>query len=194
PFVGQVFRTVVDPYVGQLSLFRVMTGTLRSDTEFYNVSTQAKERTGKIFLMCGKEQTATDKVGPGDIAAMTKLKRTHFGNTIAAPGVDILLPEIVLPDSMVKLAIMPKSRADEDKIGEALNRLAEEDVTFSHYRDPATNEHVVKGMGDLQLDILLDRMKRKFHVEAETKTTKFAYKETVEGKSEVQGKYKKQSG
>lgn len=194
PFVGQVFRTVVDPYVGQLSLFRVMTGTLRSDSEFYNASTLSKERTGKIYLMCGKEQTPTDKVGPGDIAAMTKLKHTHFGNTIVAPGVDVLLPDIVLPDSMVKLAIMPKSRADEDKIGEALNRLAEEDVTFSHYRDPATNEHIVRGMGDLQLDILLDRMKRKFHVEAETKTPKVAYKETVKGKSEVQGKHKKQSG
>ncbi|MCC6699232.1 MAG: elongation factor G [Candidatus Hydrogenedentes bacterium] len=194
PFVGQVFRSVVDPYVGQLTLFRVLTGTLRSDSDFYNVSTQSKERTGKLYMMNGKDQVQVDAVYPGDLAAMTKLKHTHFGNTIAAPGTDVKVPPIVLPDSMVKLAIIPKSRADEDKIGEALNRLAEEDPTFSHYRDASTGEHVVKGMGDLQLDILLDRMKRKYHVEAETRTPKVAYKETVKGKSDVQGKHKKQSG
>lgn len=194
PFLGQVFRSVVDPFVGQLTLFRVLSGTLRADSDFYNVSTQSKERTGKLYLMNGKEQVQVDAVGPGDLAAMTKLKHTHFGNTIAAPGTEITLPEIKLPESMVKLAIVPKSRADEDKIGEALNRIAEEDPTFSHYRDTSTNEHIVKGMGDLQLDILLDRMKRKYHVEAETHTPKVAYKETVKGKSDVQGKHKKQSG
>lgn len=194
PFVGQVFRSVVDPYVGQLTFFRVFTGTLRSDSEFYNCTTQAKERTGKLYLMNGKTQEQVDAVGPGDLAAMTKLKHTHFGDTIAAPGTDVKLPAITLPDSMVKLAIVPTSRADEDKIGEALNRLAEEDPTFSHYRDPATHEHIVRGMGDLQLDILLDRMKRKFHVEATTHPPKVAFKETVKGKSEVQGKHKKQSG
>ncbi|GMU93827.1 MAG: elongation factor G [Candidatus Hydrogenedentota bacterium] len=194
PFVGQVFRSVVDPYVGQLTLFRVFSGTLRSDSEFYNATTRTKERTGKIYLMNGKEQKVVDAVGPGDLAAMTKLKNTHFGDTITANGTDVQLPKIVLPESMVKLAIVPKSRADEDKIGEALNRLAEEDPTFSHYRDTATHEHVVRGMGDLQLDILLDRMKRKYHVEAETRTPKVAFKETVKGKSEVQGKHKKQSG
>lgn len=194
PFVGQVFRSVVDPYVGQLTLFRVFTGTLRSDSEFYNCTTQSKERTGKLYLMNGKEQKQVDSVGPGDLAAMTKLKHTHFGDTIAAPGTDVRLPKIELPESMVKLAIVPKSRADEDKIGEALNRLAEEDPTFSHYRDPSTHEHIVRGMGDLQLDILLERMKRKYHVEATTHPPKVAYKETVKGKAEVQGKHKKQSG
>ena len=194
PFIGQVFRSVVDPFVGQLTLFRVLSGTLRSDSDFYNVSTQSKERTGKLFLMNGKEQIQVDAVYPGDLAAMTKLKHTHFGDTIAAPGTEVTLPEIKLPESMVKLAIVPKSRADEDKIGEALNRISEEDPTFSHYRDVSTNEHIVKGMGDLQLDILLDRMKRKYHVEAETHTPKVAYKETVKGKSDVQGKHKKQSG
>jgi len=194
PFLAQVFRSIVDPYVGQLTFFRVFSGILRSDTEFYNVTTQTKERTGKIYLMNGKEQTPVDSVGPGDLAAMTKLKNTHFGNTIAAPGTELNLPTIELPESMVKLAISPKSRADEDKIGEALNRIAEEDPTFTHYRDTATKEHVIRGMGDLQLDILLERMKRKFNVEAETRTPKVAYKETVRGKSEVQGKHKKQTG
>ena len=194
PFLGQVFRSVVDPYVGQLTLFRVISGILRSDSEFYNVTTQTKERTGKIFFLCGKEQTQVPEAGPGDLAAMTKLKNTHFGDTIAAPGTRIEMPKIVLPESMVKLAIIPKSRADEDKMGEALNRIAEEDPTFRHYRDKETGEHVVKGMGDLQLDILLERMKRKYNVECETRTPKVAYKETVRGKSEVQGKHKKQTG
>jgi elongation factor G len=194
PFLGQVFRSVVDPFVGHLTFFRVLTGTLHADSDFYNVSTGAKERTGKLFLMCGKEQSQVDSVGPGDLAAMAKLKNTHFGNTIAAAGGTLTMPEIELPDSMVKLAIVPKSRADEDKLGAALNGIAEEDPTFTHYRDPATNEHVIRGMGDLQLDILLERMKRKYNVEAETQTPKVAYKETVRGKSDVKGKHKKQSG
>ena len=193
-FVGQVFRSIVDPFVGQLTLFRVISGTLKTETEFYNVTTQTKERTGKIFFLCGKEQTAVPEVGPGDLAAMTKLKGTHFGDTIALHGTRFELPKIELPVSMVKLAIMPKSRADEDKIGEALNRIAEEDPTFTHYRDRDTHEHLIKGMGDQQLEILLDRMKRKFNIECETKTPKVAFKETVRNKSEVQGKHKKQSG
>jgi len=194
PFLGQVFRSIVDPYVGQLTLFRVISGTLRSDTDFYNVTTQTKERTGKIFFLCGKDQTQVPEAVPGDLAAMTKLKNTHFGDTIAVAGTRIEMPKIVLPQSMVKLAIVPKSRADEDKMGEALNRIAEEDPTFRHYRDKETGEHVVKGMGDLQLDILLERMKRKYSVECETRTPKVAYKETVRAKSEVQGKHKKQTG
>ncbi|MBI2433887.1 MAG: elongation factor G, partial [Candidatus Hydrogenedentes bacterium] len=194
PFLGQVFRSVVDPFVGHLTLFRVLTGTLHGDSDFYNVSRGVKERTGKLYLLNGKEQTVVNAVGPGDLAAMTKLKNTHFGDTIAAVGTDLKLPRVELPGSMVKLAIVPKSRADEDKIGEALNRLAEEDPTFSHYRDEATGDHLVRGMGDLQLDILLDRMRRKYHVEAETRTPKVAYRETVKGKAEVQGRHKKQTG
>ena len=194
PFLAQVFRAIVDPYVGQVTLFRVISGTLRSDTDFYNVTTQTKERTGKLFFLCGKEQTQVAEVGPGDLAAMTKLKNTHFGDTIATAGTKVEMPKHALPDSMVKLAIQPKSRADDDKIGEALNRIAEEDPTFKHYRDKDTQEHVVKGMGDLQLDILLERMKRKYGVECETRTPKVAFKETVRAKSEVQGKHKKQTG
>lgn len=194
PFVGQVFRSIVDPFVGHLSLFRVFSGTLKADTEFYNVSTQTKERTGKIFMLNGKNQVQVPEVGPGDLAAMTKLKHTHFGDTIATNGIDKTLPRLELPESMVKLAIEPKSRADEDKIGEALHRLSEEDPTFGHYRDEATGEHIIKCMGDLQMTILLDRLKNKYHVEADTNTPKVAYKETIRGKSDVQGKHKKQTG
>lgn len=194
PFLGQVFRSVVDPFVGHLTLFRVLSGTLKADTDFYNVTTNSKERTGKLFLVNGKQQVQVDALVPGDLAAMTKLKNTHFGDTIAAAGSNLNLPEIELPEAMVKLAIVPKSRADEDKIGEALNRLAEEDPTFSHYRDTSTNDHIIRGMGDLQLDILLGRMQRKFKVEVETSTPKVAYRETIKSKVEMQGKHKKQSG
>lgn len=194
PFFAQVFRSVVDPFVGQLTLFRVLSGALRSDSDFYNITTRTKERTGKIYLLNGKEQKAVGEVGPGDLAALTKLKNTHFGDTLGTPGCRLQMPEVELPDSMVKLAIQPKSRSDEDRIGEALSRLAEEDPTFSHYRDTATNEHIVRGMGDLQLDILLGRMKRKYNVEAETRIPKVAYRETVKAKAEIQGKHKKQTG
>ncbi len=194
PFLGQVFRSIVDPYAGQLTLFRVLSGTLKSDSEFYNVTTGAKERTGKIIMLCGKEQTKVDSVGPGDLAAMTKLKNTHFGDTIAALGTEIEMAEIVLPESIVKRAITAKSRSDEEKIGEALNRIALEDPTFTHYRDTETHEHIIKGMGEIQLDIMLERMKSKYHVEAETHIPKVAYKETIKGSADVQGKHKKQSG
>lgn len=195
PFLGQVFRNVVDPFVGHLTVFRVLTGVLRSDGEFYNVTRGVKERTGKILLLNGKEQTPVDEVGPGDLAAMTKLKHTHFGDTIAAIGGTLRLPPIVLPSSMMKLAIEPKTRADADKIGEALHHLAEEDPTFSHYRDDDTGELVVRGTGDMQLEIMLDRLKRKYKVEAETRTPKVAFRETIKGRVEdVQGKHKKQTG
>ncbi len=194
PFLGQVFRSVVDPYAGQLTLFRVLTGTLKADSEFYNVTTGAKERTGKILMLCGKEQTQVDSVGPGDLAAMTKLKNTHFGDTIGAPGSELQLAKIELPESIVKRAITARSRADEDKIGEALNRIAEEDPTFTHYRDTETNEHIIKGMGEIQLDVMLERMKSKYNVEADTHIPKVAYKETIKGNADVQGKHKKQSG
>lgn len=194
PFFAQVFRQVVDPYVGHLTLFRVLSGTLKTDSEFYNVNSNTKERTGKIYLLRGKDQVGVEEVGPGDLAAVTKLKNTRFGDTMAAPGCNVSMPKIELPVSMVKLAISPKSRADEDKIGEALNRLAEEDPTFTHYRDTDTNEHVIRGMGDLQLDILLKRMQRKFKVEAETRVPKVAFRETIKGMCELQGKHKKQTG
>jgi elongation factor G len=194
PFLAQIFRSVVDPFVGHLSLFRVLSGTLHSDTEFYNVTSNTKERTGKLYMLNGKDQKTVAEVGPGDLAAMTKLKNTHFGDTIGAPGTLIELPKVQLPASMVKLAIVPKARADEDKIGEALNRLAEEDPTFTHYRDPDTKDHIIRGTGDLQLEILLNRLKRKFRVEADTQTPKVAYRETIKGQAEVQGKHKKQTG
>ncbi|MBI2421850.1 MAG: elongation factor G [Candidatus Hydrogenedentes bacterium] len=194
PFVGQVFRSIVDPYVGQLTLFKVLTGTLKSDTEFYNVSAGVKERTGKIFLLNGKEQQSIDEVGPGDIAAMTKLKNTRFGDTIAAPGVSHALPRIELPEGMVRFAIHAKSKGDEDKLGEALHRLADDDPTFRHYRDEETGQHIIQGLGDVHLNTLVERMKRRYKVETETSTPRVRYREAIRGTAEVQGRHKKQTG
>lgn len=195
PFLAQVFRNVVDPFIGHLTLFRVLTGKLASDSEFYNVTRGVKERSGKIVLLNGKEQSIVDEVGPGDLAAMSKLKHTHFGDTLAAVGSELQLPAHDLPASMVKMAITPKSRADSDKIGEALHHLAEEDPTFRHYRDESTGEHLIQGMGEMQLEIMLERLKRKYKVEAETSIPRVAYRETIKGRVEdVQGKHKKQSG
>ncbi len=194
PFLGEVFHSVADPFVGQLTFFRVWTGTLKSDSEFYNNTTQTKERTGKIFVLNGKEQVPVEAVGPGEIAALTKLKATHFGDIMSDGPRDIVLPRIEIPEGMVKRAIVPKSRADEDKIGEALNRLAVEDPTFTHYRDEETHEHLVKGMGDIQLELMMQRMKSKFNVEADLELPRVAYKETIRSTAEAQGKHKKQSG
>src|SRR5690606_20594161 len=124
PFLGQVFRTVVDPFVGQSTLFRVLTGTLKSDSEFMNITRGEKERTGKIMILRGKDQTLVDSVGPGDLAAMTKLKNTHFGDTIGAEDRGLVLPDIAVPEAVVRRAIVVHSRQDEDKLGEALNRMA----------------------------------------------------------------------
>ncbi len=194
PFLAQVFRSVADPFVGHLTFFRVLTGTLKSDGDFYNVTRDTKERTGKIFLLNGKEQRVVDEVGPGDLAAMTKLKNTHFGDTIAAVGSSYTLPEIEMPHSVVKRAIHPKTRNDDDKLGDALHRLTEEEPTFKHYRDENTGEHLVMGTGDLQLDIFLERLQNKYNVGVESTTPRVAYRETVRGNADVQGKHKKQSG
>jgi len=194
PFMGQVFHSVVDPFVGQLTFFRVLSGKLKSDSDFYNTTTHNKERTGKLFLLNGKEQTQVNEVGPGDLAAMTKLKHTHFGDTLTSKDTGVEMPMMEMPEAFVKLAITPKSRADEERIGEALHRLEEEDPTFHHYRDENTHEHIVTGIGEMQLDILLERMRTKFHVDADTRVPKVAYMESIKSTADVQGKHRKQSG
>lgn len=194
PLLAQVFRNVVDPYVGHLTLFRVLSGTLRTDSEFLNTTSGHRERSGKVFFLNGKNQQPVDEAGPGDLAAMAKLKHTHFGDTLVALGSDLRLVPPALPASMVRLAIAPKSHADDDKLGDALHRLAEEDPTFKHYRDADTGDLVVCGVGDQQLDMLLDRMFRRYRVQVDTSTPRVAYRETIRGRAEAQGRHRKQSG
>lgn len=194
PFLGQVFHSAIDPYVGHLTFFRVLNGTLRSNSEVFNHTRGHKERVGQILLLNGKNQEPVDEVGPGDLAAITKLKNTHFGDTIEAVGSDYEALPIELPEGMMRLAIVPKSRADEDKIGEALAKLHEEDPTFEHYRDEQTSEHIIRGVGDMQLSVLLERMRRQFNVSADVRPPRIAYRETIRGRAEVRGRHKKQSG
>jgi len=194
PLVGLVFKVLNDPYVGNLTFFRVFSGSLASDTQFYNGTKRASERIGQLFFLQGKEQVPAATVYPGDLAAVAKLKKTSVGDTICTQGAPINLPPIQFPASMVRLAIVPKTRADEDKIASALRRIAEEDPTFSQARDEQTKEMVISGMGDLHLDIIMDRLKQRFGVEADTKTPRIAYKETIKSGTQIQGKYKRQSG
>jgi len=194
PLCGFVFKSVSDPYVGNLTLFRVYSGTLAADSEFYNVTKRSKERVGNLLLLRGKEQIPVDMVYPGDIAAIAKLKNTDVNDTMGPGQKAAVLPEIVFPEPMVRLAIEPKSRADEDKIGQALGRIAHEDRTFKAYRDEDTRDHIIAGMGDLHLDIVVERLKNKYKVDVDTRIPNVPYRETIKSSVKVQGRYKKQSG
>jgi len=194
PLTGLVFKVLNDPYVGNLTFFRVFSGTLASDTQFYNSMKRSTERIAQIFLLQGKEQVPVDAVRPGDLAAVARLKNTTIGDTMCTEKALVKLPPIELPESMARMAIVPKTRADEDKIATALRRIAEEDSTFKTARDEQTNELVISGMGDLHLDIIMDRLKERFGVAADTKPPKIAYKETIKASTQIQGKYKRQSG
>jgi len=194
PLTGLVFKVLNDPYVGNLTFFRVFSGTLASDTQFYNATKRNTERIGQVFLQQGKEQAPVEAAYPGDLAAVARLKNTTIGDTMCTEKARVQLAQLELPQSMARLAIVPKTRADEDKIATALRRIAEEDATFKSARDEQTNELVIAGMGDLHLDIIMDRLKERFGVAADTKPPKIAYKETIKTSTEVQGRYKKQSG
>lgn len=194
PFSGQVFKTVVDPYVGQLTIFKVFSGTLMPDTGFYNVTRSAAERIGKIFAIQGKSQAVMDKAIAGDIAAVAKLKETHTGDSLAVEKNQISFDLPQFPEPAISFSVKPKSRADEDKISGALGKLALEDLTFKVTRDAQTKEMIVSGMGDLHLKIMVERLKARFGVDVEIGTPKIAYKETIAAKGDSQYRHKKQSG
>jgi len=194
PLAGLVFKVLNDPYVGNLTFFRIFSGTLPSDTQFYNGTKRSTERISQVFFLQGKEQVPVAMVCPGDLAAVARLKNTAVSDSMCTAEAPVTFPQIQFPESMVRLAIVPKTRADEDKIASALRRIAEEDPTFKQIRDDQTKELVIAGMGDLHLDIIMDRLKQRFGVTAETKTPKIAYKETIKSAVKVQGKYKRQSG
>ncbi len=194
PFSAQVFKTIADPYLGQLSVFRVFSGSLRPDTGFYNVTRQTKERIGKIYLLQGKDAVSQNEAVVGDIVGVAKLKETHTGDSLADEKHPILFDEIPFPDPAISVSLKPKSRSDEDKISDALGKLAAEDKTFQVGRDAQTKELLVSGMGDLHLKVMIGRLKSRFGVEVEVGTPKVAYKETISRTARVQGKYKKQTG
>ncbi|RJP21362.1 MAG: elongation factor G [Candidatus Abyssobacteria bacterium SURF_5] len=194
PLAARVFKTMTDPYIGQLTYFRVFSGTVRVETGFYNANKQVQERIGNMFVMQGKEQTSVDSVGPGEIAAIPKLKVTEAGDTMCDSNRFLLFDPIDFPEPMVRLSVKPQSRADEDRIMQALNRIANEDPTFKVYRNQETKEEIIAGMGDLHLNVIMDRLKSKFNVSAETSLPRVPYKETIKGKASARYRHKKQSG
>ncbi len=194
PLSALVFKTISDPHVGKLSLFRVYSGTLRADSQVFNATREVKERLGHVGWLQGKTQKPVEALGPGEIGVVAKLKDTLTGDTLCDEAQPVLLPGIVFPEPAISFAIQPKSRGDEDKISTALQRMAEEDPTLHHHYDPETKQLLVSGMGQLHVEVVVERMKRKYNVDVSLLPPRIPYKETVKGRSEVQGKYKKQTG
>ena len=194
PLSALVFKTISDPHVGKLSVFRVYSGTFRSDSQVLNASRDARERVGHLGWLMGKTQKPVEALGPGEIGVLTKLKDTFTGDTLCDEGHPIVLPGITFPEPAISFGIQPKTRGDEDKISTALHRMAEEDPTLHHHFDPETKQLLVSGMGQLHVEVAVERMKRKYNVDVLVLPPRIPYKETVKGRAEVQGKYKKQTG
>jgi elongation factor G len=194
PLAAVVFKTMADPHVGKLSLFRVYSGTLKADSQVFNSTRGAKERIGHPGWLMGKTQKPVDSLGPGEIGVVAKLKDTLTGDTLCDEAHPVVLPGIAFPEPSISFAILPKTRGDEDKISTALHRMTEEDPTLHHHFDPETKQLLVSGMGQLHVETVVERMKRKYNVDVSLLPPRIPYKETVKGRAEVQGKYKKQTG
>jgi elongation factor G len=194
PPVALVFKTLQDPHIGKLSLFRVMSGTVKADTTLLNPARGAKERMGHVAWLQGKTQKPVAELGPGEIGVAQKLKETQTGETLCDEAHPFELPRIVFPESAISFAVQPKSRGDEDKISNALARIAEEDPTVHHHFDPETKQLLISGVGNLHVEMTVERMKRKYNVDVTLLPPRIPYKETVKGRAEGQGKYKKQTG
>ncbi len=194
PLTALAFKIQSDPHVGKLTYVRVYSGTLQSGTQVYNATTRMRERIGRILLMHADKREEVDTITAGNIGAVIGLKGVTTGQTICDEKKPIIIEPPKFPDPVISVAIEPKSQADEEKLGVALNRLAEEDPTFRIRSDQETGQTIIAGMGELHLDILVDRMKREFKVAANVGKPQVAYRETVRKKIEQEGKYIKQSG
>ncbi|MBI2902946.1 MAG: elongation factor G [Candidatus Methylomirabilis oxyfera] len=194
PFSALVFKTITDPYAGKITLFRVYSGLLSSDSIVYNVSKGCKERIGQVVLLRGKNQVPVPALGPGDLGAVVKLKETGTGDTLCDERNPIRLQPMEIPSPIIEYAIMPKAKGDEEKMSVGLQRLREEDPSLQVRRDPQTREIILAGMGKAHLEIAIERLKRKFGLEVQMKTPRVPYKETIHGRVEVQGRHKKQTG
>lgn len=194
PLSALAFKIATDPFVGKLIFVRVYSGVLNSGSYVLNTTTGEKERIGRIVRMHADKREDIDKIAAGDIAAVVGLKSTSTGNTLADPAHPIALESITFPEPPVSIAVEPKSKADQEKMALALQRLAEEDPTFRIHTDEETGQTIMSGMGELHLDILIDRMKREFKVEANIGEPQVAFRETIKKMVEAQGKHAKQSG
>lgn len=194
PLAALAFKIATDPFVGKLIFVRVYSGKLTAGSYVLNTTTGSKERVGRIVRMHADKREDIDVIGAGDIAAVVGLKDTFTGATLADAAHPIQLESIEFPEPPVSIAVEPKSKADQEKMGIALQRLAEEDPTFRIHTDDETGQTIMSGMGELHLDILVDRMKREFSVEANIGEPQVAFRESIKGSSQVQGKHAKQSG
>lgn len=194
PFVAQVFRSVNDPFVGQLTMARVWGGTVKEKSEVFNAMKGQKENTGTIYFSNGKRQDTVPEAQAGDIIALAKLKVTELNDTLCAPGTSCKTAALVFPQPVVFFAVLPKNQGDEDKLGQGLQRVAADDPTIVVKRNDETHELIIAGVGDVQIDTAMERMKARSKVEVTLSVPKVAYKETVTAKGEGHYKHKKQSG
>lgn len=194
PFSAFIFKSVIDPFVGKLSYFRVISGKLDGEMSFYNITSGKTEKAGYIYRIFGKEQQPVSRAVPGNIVAVSKLDGLHISDTICDPKHPVKFPEITFPVPMSSLAVVPKSKGAEKKINECLHKLTEEDKTFKVSYDTLTNELVITGMSNLHLQLMISRLKRRFGIDVETHIPKIPYKETITANVQAQYKHKKQTG
>jgi elongation factor G len=194
PLAALVFSTISDPYVGKLTYFRVFSGTLSSDSTIYNPNRDKEERVGQVFIVRGKNQIVVREIPAGDIGGVAKLTETTTGDTLCDKDHPIVLPTIAFPEPIMSLAVEPKTKGDEDKLSVALSRLSDEDPTFNVRRDTEVKQTIISGMGEAHLDIMMERMARKFGVNVNTELPRVPYKETIRKSARAEGKHKKQTG
>ena len=194
PLVAQVWRSINDPFVGQLTVARIWGGTLKEKSEVFNATKEQKESVGAVYFLNGKKSDTVPEAQAGDVVALAKLKATALNDTLCAPGKPVKLAPIVFPNPVVSFAVTPKNQTDDDKLGPGLHRVADDDPTIHVQRNEATHELIITGMGDVQIDAAMERMKARSKVEVTLSTPKVAYKETVTAKGEGHYKHKKQSG
>ena len=194
PLAALVFKTMADPYVGRLSYFRVYSGTLRSDSQVYNANKERTERVGQLYVLRGKHQIPVAEVAAGDLGAVAKLGETQTNDTLCGKDRPLRLRPIEFPRPAIAMTVEPKSKQDEDKLGQALARLAEEDPTLHVEHDPESKKTILSGLGESHLEIVADRLRRKFHVDVQLGQPHVPYRETIRRKATAEGRYVKQTG
>jgi len=194
PLSAFVFKTIVDPHAGRISLFRVYSGTFKSDSTVHNSKRDSAERVGSLLLLQGKSQTQISELQAGDLGAVAKLKDTQTGDTLTDKASPIVFPAVTFPEPATTFAIEPKTRGDEDKISAALQRLQEEDPVLRVSRDAQTHEMLISGVGQLHVEVVVARLRKRYKVEVNLKKPKIPYRETIKGAAEAHGRHKKQTG
>ncbi|MGI6412118.1 MAG: elongation factor G [Syntrophomonadaceae bacterium] len=194
PLCAQVFKTIADPYIGRLNMFRVFTGKMKSDSVVYNATKEKEERIAQLLIMTGKEQTGVPELFPGDIGAVAKLNVTGTGDTLTTKSQAVLLDPIVFPEPTLSIAIEPKSKGDEDKLSGAFQKILEEDPALAVEKNIETKQTILKTMGDTHADIITEKLSRRYGVEVAAKDMKIPYRETIRAAVQTEGKHKKQTG